>query len=86
MKKTAPLGGPSAALEDDLVSDETALSHDEMVALLEEIARDESKPAGARVTAIRTLWEWRRVEPEEGPTGFDELYAADELPRPPAGA
>jgi hypothetical protein len=57
------------------VSDETVLSHDEMVALLEEIARDESKPAGTRVTAIRTLWEWRRVDEPGTPTGFDDLYA-----------
>ena len=57
------------------MSDEAALSHDEMVALLEEIARDEAKPAGARVTAIRMLWEWRRVDEPGTPTGFDELYA-----------
>jgi hypothetical protein len=51
------------------------MTDDELIAVLEEIVRDEAAPASARVTAIRTLWEWRRAEPEEAPTGFDDLYA-----------
>jgi hypothetical protein len=47
----------------------------EMIAVLEGIARGKAAPASARVTAVRTLWEWRRAESEDGPTGFDELYA-----------
>jgi hypothetical protein len=27
--------------------------------------------------AFRTLWEWRRAEPEEEPNPFDDLYADD---------
>jgi hypothetical protein len=53
------------------------MTDDEMTAVLAEIVRDEAAPA--RVTAIRTLREWRRAaEAEEGPSPFDELYA-DEL-------
>ncbi len=51
------------------------MTDDELIAVLEEIVRDETAPASARVTAIRTFWEWRRNEPEDGATGFDELYA-----------
>jgi hypothetical protein len=53
------------------------MSDDELIAVLEEIVRDETAPASARVTAIRTLWEWRHAEPEEKPTGFDDLYGDD---------
>ncbi len=56
------------------------MSDDELIEVLEEIVRDEAAPATARVTAIRTLWEWRRNEPDEEPTGFDDLYA-DEFTR-----
>jgi hypothetical protein len=51
------------------------MTDEEMIAVLEGIARGKAAPASARVTAVRTLWEWRRAEPEDGPTGFDELYA-----------
>ncbi len=51
------------------------MSDDELIEVLEEIVRDEAAPASARVTAIRTLWEWRHAEPEEEPSAFDELYA-----------
>jgi hypothetical protein len=50
------------------------MTDEELIAVLEEIVRDETAPASARVTAIRTLWEWRRAEPEEEPSPFDELY------------
>jgi hypothetical protein len=50
------------------------MSDDELIEVLEEIVRDEAAPASARVTAIRTLYEWRRAEPEEEPNPFDELY------------
>ena len=42
---------------------------DEMVTILEEIARDEGKSPTARCTAIRTL---RQIEQDRG---SDELYA-----------
>jgi hypothetical protein len=49
-----------------------------MIAILEEIALDPNAYPTSRVTAIRTLWEWRHAKPEEEPSPFDELYA-DEL-------
>jgi hypothetical protein len=51
------------------------MTDEEMIAVLEEIALDRDAYPTSRVTAIRTLWEWRHAEPEEAPTGFDELYA-----------
>ncbi len=53
----------------------TKMTDEEMIAVLEEIARDPNAYPSSRVTAIRTLWEWRHAEPEEGPSPFDELYA-----------
>ena len=50
------------------------MTDEEMIAILEEIARDPDAYPTSRVTAIRTLWEWRRVEPEEEPNPFDDLY------------
>jgi hypothetical protein len=47
------------------------MTDDEMIAVLEEIARDEAAHPSARVTAVRTLWQWKR-------SAFDELYP-DEL-------
>jgi hypothetical protein len=59
------------------------LTHAEAISIIEEIARDETTSAGARVTAIRTLDEWRRVDEAKEPVddGFAELY---ELEPPPA--
>ncbi len=51
------------------------MTHEEMIAILEEIARDPDAYPSSRVTAIRTLWEWRRAESEEEPNPFDDLYA-----------
>ncbi len=51
------------------------MTDEEMIEVLEEIVRDETAPASARVTAIRTLWEWRRADDPGEPTGFDDLYA-----------
>jgi hypothetical protein len=61
------------------------MTDDEMIAVLEEIILDPKAYALARVTAIRTLWEWRRKEPEEG---ADRLRRAlcRRVHRPPAGA
>jgi hypothetical protein len=50
------------------------MTDEEMIAVLEEIIFDPKAPGSARVTAIRTLHEWRRAEPEEGPSPFDPLY------------
>jgi hypothetical protein len=55
------------------------MTDEEMIAILEEIALDPDAYPTSRVTAIRTLWQWRHAEPEEEPTGFDELYDTDEL-------
>ena len=55
------------------------MTDEEMIAILEEIARDPDAYPTSRVTAIRTLHEWRRAaEPEEEPSPCDELYG-DEL-------
>jgi hypothetical protein len=51
------------------------MTAEEMIAILEGIARDPDAYPTSRVTAIRTLWEWRRAEPEEEPSPFDDLYA-----------
>jgi hypothetical protein len=50
------------------------MTDQEMIAILEEIALDPDAYPTSRVTAIRTLWEWRRAEPEEEPNPFDDLY------------
>ncbi len=50
------------------------MTDEEMIAVLEEIIRDPEAYPTSRVTAIRTLWEWRRAEPEEEPNPFDDLY------------
>jgi hypothetical protein len=51
------------------------MTRDEMVEILEGIARDEDVPATARVTAIRTLREFdQRREPPSGTfADLDEL-------------
>jgi SPX domain protein involved in polyphosphate accumulation len=54
-----------------------------MIAVLEELVRDESAPASARVTAIRTLYEWRRADPDEEPNPFDPLDADEVAARRP---
>jgi hypothetical protein len=54
------------------------MTDQEMIAILEEIALDPDAYPTSRVTAIRTLWEWRRNELGERPSAFDELYG-DEL-------
>ncbi len=62
------------------------MTDDELIAVLEEIVRDEAAPASARVTAIRTLWGWRRAEPEEEPSAFDDLYGDEFTARRRAAA
>jgi hypothetical protein len=53
------------------------MTEQEMIAVLEEIILDPKAPGSARVTAIRTLHEWRRAaEAEERPSPFDPLYPA----------
>jgi hypothetical protein len=56
------------------------MTDEEMIAVLDQIILAPKAPGSARVTAIRTLHEWRRAaDAEEGPSPFDKLYDADEL-------
>jgi hypothetical protein len=54
------------------------MTAEEMIAILEEIARGPDAYPTSRVTALRTLWEWSHAEPEEEPNPFAELYDTDE--------
>jgi hypothetical protein len=50
------------------------MDRDEMIEILEEIARDPKQQPGARVTALRTLRELRDEDEAKDPAnGFDDL-------------